>query len=286
MKINVNKFKQFPERYKKFMDKTLNGNSNILCADENDTVIETINDLTKCNHNSVHDDMQSKSFLLPLKTCYLKGISKFSLIIILYQVLILQIALASTGTQLPNSSGLQTSPPASSASKWPSDKNFFDSPVEWLIDLFTCVLTGQSQCMQLTFLIIFLVGGFLSALGAAYKYLCKCCTCCGSKKKEQVDYREQFEQMQQEQEELRKALMDGHYFDKDKMGLGDKKDKDDKDGKDDKKDRDDKHHKYNDNDKDDKCNEKNNDASNGKSEPLMKRSQSQNFHIGYQNAQH
>lgn len=36
MKLSVKKFKQFPERHKKFMDETVNYNNNILCGGEND----------------------------------------------------------------------------------------------------------------------------------------------------------------------------------------------------------------------------------------------------------
>ncbi|SBT01897.1 hypothetical protein POVCU1_070630, partial [Plasmodium ovale curtisi] len=247
------KFKKCLEKCKKFNNYKLTDGINILCIRNNGANTETDKQLTKCNDNDVQNEILANSFILLLNKYYNNVKSKYTVLTGLNQVLILQLVLVQGQAAQPGASDTLN---GNSEQTEVTETSFFENPWNWLISHLNCVLGGKQNCMQLTFLIIFLVGAFLSALGAAYKYLCKCCTCCGSKKKEQVDYREQFEQMQQEQEELRKALMDGHYFDKDKMGLGDKKDKDDKDGKDDKKDRDDKHHKYNDNDKDDKCNEK------------------------------
>ncbi|SBT83730.1 hypothetical protein POCGH01_00143900 [Plasmodium ovale] len=295
MKISRENFTRPLKKHKRFNAISHINRSNEICVIKDDIRSESTKELQKYNYNDIQVNTQSSLRAVSLNTCCNNVTLKFSILLGLYNILILQLALvqsqsAESQSNTSGGGGNQGAQGASSPST-NNDVSFFDEPVTWLLNHFSCVLTGSSNCMQLTFLIIFLVGAVLSALGVMYKYLCKCCTCCCSKKKEQVDYREQFEQLQQEQEELRKALMDGQYFDKNKLDPEEKKSKDDRD------DKNDKHHKHNDDDKcnkydkndrhdkNEKYNEKYNDSSNGTSEPRMKRSQSENFHIGYQRAQ-
>ncbi|SBT34771.1 hypothetical protein POVWA2_023760 [Plasmodium ovale wallikeri] len=271
MKISTANFTHLLKKHKRFNAISLINKSNEICVIKNDIGSESTKELQKFNHNDIHVNTQSSLYPVSLNTCCNNVTLKFSILIGLYNILILQLALVQSQSEQasPNASDGSAAQGASSPST-NTDVSFFDEPVTWMFNHFSCVLTGSSTCMQLTFLIIFLVGAVLSALGVMYKYLCKCCTCCCSKKKEQVDYHEQFEQLQHEQEELRKAIMDGQYFDKNKLDPREKKNKDDRD------DKCDKHDKYSD---------KNNDPSNGMNEPRMRRSQSDSFHIGYQKPQ-
>ncbi|SBT83853.1 hypothetical protein POCGH01_00153200 [Plasmodium ovale] len=286
MRINSKRLKQSLKYHKRCNTQWLNGNSNAIRVINNDVSSKYTKEFTKFNYNEVKVNLWSNIFPLSLNTCFSYSITKFSIFKALYQVLLFQMTLANGAAGSSDASSNQGQREKLESRE--SEKSFFDDPLDWMMNHFNCVMGGNQSCMQLTFLIIFLVGAVLSALGVMYKYLCKCCTCCCSKKKEQVDYREQFEQLQQEQEELRKALMDGQYFDKNKLDPGEKKSKDDRDDRDDKDerdDKDDKSDKYDKNGKNDKYSDKNNDSSNGTNEPRMRRSQSDSFHIGYQKPQ-
>ncbi|SBT83202.1 hypothetical protein POCGH01_00100900 [Plasmodium ovale] len=293
MKINNKKSNNFPEKCKKFIAQQPNDENNILCVKGNEICRDVTKKFKNFKHGAVQDNFQFKLFSLQLNPYYNNFTSNFSILIGLNQLFILILLFVHVSFARANASNPSQMLQESEESK----TSFFSDPGGYIINHFNCVMKGDQTCLQLTFLIIFLVGAVLSALGVMYKYLCKCCACCCPKKKVQVDYREKFEQMQQEQEELRKVLMEGQYFDRDKMGFGDKKDKDDRDDKNDKHHKhndDDKYNKYDKNDRDDKndrhdknekYNEKNNDSSNGTSEPRMKKSQSETFNIGYQKFQ-
>ncbi|SBT72722.1 hypothetical protein, conserved [Plasmodium ovale] len=281
MKINNKKSKNFPEKCKKFIAQHPNDENNILCVKGYEICKDVTKKFKKFKHDVVLDNFQFKLFSLSSNPYYNKFTSKFSVLIGLNQLFILILLFVHISFARANASN--TSQNLNESGE--SSISFLSNPGGYLISHLECVMKGDQTCLQLTFLIIFLVGAVLSALGVMFKCLCKCCTRCFSKKKVQVDYHEKFEQMQQEQEVLRKALMEEQYFDTDKMGLGDKKDKDDRDDKNNKCDKYDKNYKDNKEDKYDKNNKNNNNSANGTREPQMIRTRSETFNIGYQDSQ-
>ncbi|SBT72720.1 hypothetical protein, conserved [Plasmodium ovale] len=219
MKVNSKKIKEFPKKYRKSILQPLNDKSNILIVNNNGIHKGSTKELTKCNSHPVQSTFWFNIFSLPLNTCNNNTISKRSVLIGLYQVFMLQLTLANgnpkgdtNGAQQPNA---EIRPCV--------DVSFLEKPKDFLTKYLECVFDKRDKkSIQYGFVFLAVIAAVLSAIGAIYKRICKCC--CGStetptetENDEEVDYRAQFEHLQQEQEQLRKDLMERQQLCKDDM---------------------------------------------------------------------
>ncbi|SBS89555.1 hypothetical protein POVCU2_0055700 [Plasmodium ovale curtisi] len=199
MKINSRKLKKSPEKCKKFIPQLLNDKNNVLCVNDSNINTETTNELEKCNNNGTHDKLQLQVFMLSLSMCYNNYILKFSVFIRIYQVLLLQLALA-------NGVDSQTSYSSQDGGESPqgSPATLLQDPIGFFQKHIHCIFSGRQQhCIELTFLFLALVGTALSIIGGIFTFFYKCGICCfksrdSRRRKEEIDYRKQFDLMQQQ----------------------------------------------------------------------------------------
>ncbi|SBT34775.1 hypothetical protein POVWA2_023800 [Plasmodium ovale wallikeri] len=200
MKINSRKLKKYPEKCKKFIPQPLNDKNNVLCVNDSGINTEATNELGKCNNNETHGKLQLQVFLLSLSMCYNNYILKFSVFIRLYQVLLLQLALAN-GVDSQTSS---SSRDGAELSNGGGSATLLQDPVGFFRDHIHCIFSGKKQhCIELTFLFLALLGTALSIIGGIFTFFYKCGICCfksrdSRRRKEEIDYRKQFDQMQQQ----------------------------------------------------------------------------------------
>ncbi|SBS93564.1 PIR Superfamily Protein [Plasmodium ovale curtisi] len=220
MTINSRRLKKSSEICKKLISESINDKSNTLCVNNNGTDSEVTNKLKKIINNGILSDLRFNLFSPLLNECYSKGVYKFSVSMELLHVLILQVLLVK-GT----AASLGTSPesnPASQEMGFPKE-SFFENPGVFTTKFVKCIfLNKDSKCIQYGIAFLAVFAAALSALGAIYNRICKCCWGSTEQPAEtendgEVDYREQLEKMQQEHEELRKKLMERRQMCKDEM---------------------------------------------------------------------
>lgn len=170
MKINNRKLKKSPEKCKKFIPQPLNDKNNVLCVNDSDINTETTNELEKCNNNGTHDKLQLQVFMLSLSMCYNNYILKFSVFIRIYQVLLLQLALAN-GVDSQTSSISQD---GGESLQGKSPATLLQDPIGFFQQHIHCIFSGRQQhCIELTFLFLALVGTALSIIGGIFTFFYK-----------------------------------------------------------------------------------------------------------------
>ncbi|SBT83208.1 hypothetical protein POCGH01_00101400 [Plasmodium ovale] len=270
MKINSKKFKTFPKKHNIYIAQQRNDNGNVLLVKNNGIDIGTTKELAECNHDAVQNNFWSNLFAFPLNTCYNKAMPIFSVLIGLYNVLILQAALADG----ENGANSENTVQADSSQSQESTGGFsFNTITGYLQKGFQCISgNGEDNCVQKIFLILSLAGTFLSLIGAVFSLLyrfCSCFMCCRRsprpKPTDQVKYNNQQldlmkMQMQQQQQQMCNALMGAALARKGKMSKGTKKKGNKKGGSE----------------------KKNRNSSNGTNKPRSKNSKDKQIHIGYQ----
>ncbi|SBS89564.1 hypothetical protein POVCU2_0055750 [Plasmodium ovale curtisi] len=254
-----------------FFDKLLNYKSIKLCVNDRGKCRNSTKELKKCNHEYVQDYFRSKICSFPSKTFYNNSVSNISVLIGLYNVLILQLALADS------ENGVQTEDKRSEDSPQSQDNSdgfSFSNIPEYLQKGFQCISGNgnDENCIQKIFLVLSLAGTVLSLIGAVFSLLyrfCSCFMCCRRsprpKSTNQVNYNNQQldlmkMQMQQQQQQMCNALMGAALARKGKMSKGTKKKGNKKGGSE----------------------KKNRNSLNGTNKPRSKNSKDKHIHIGYQ----
>ncbi|SBT83209.1 hypothetical protein POCGH01_00101500 [Plasmodium ovale] len=256
-----------------FFDKLLNYKSIMLCVNDRENCRNATKELKKCNHEYVQDYFRSKICSFSSKTCYNNYVSNISVLVGLCQVLTIQLAHASETAPAETVGNEQLS---TQESKENSDDSFIGTVTRYLKSGFDCISgnnTSDSGCVQRIFLILSLVGTFLSLIGAVFSLLyrfCSCFMCCRrsrTRPMNQVNYNNQQldlmkMQMQQQQQQMCNALMGAALARKGKMSKETKKKGNKKGGK----------------------LRKNKNSSNGTNKSRSKNSKDKEIHIGYQQA--
>ncbi|SBT73687.1 hypothetical protein, conserved [Plasmodium ovale] len=270
MKINSKQRIDFPEKSKRFIDRSLKDNSNILCFNDDGTDTKINNVLTKYNYDGALHNLWTNVFSSPLNKCYNNGISRMLILIGLYHILTLQFLSADEEqTQVGTSYGQ-----ANSGETEETDNGSFITKVIGYVQAgFRCISgkTGDTACVQKIFLVLSLLGTVLSLIGAVFSLLhrfCSCFMCCrrtprprrlnqAYNNNQQLDLM----QMQMQQQQMCNALMGAALSSKGKISKGTKKKGNKKDG----------------------SKKKNKNSSNGANKPKRKNSKDKHVHIGYQN---
>ncbi|SBT00689.1 PIR Superfamily Protein [Plasmodium ovale curtisi] len=267
MKINSKQFIDFPEKSKRFIDKSLKDNSNILCFNDDGTDTEINNVLTKYNYDGALHNLWTNVFSSPLNKCYNNGISITLILIGLYHVLTLQL-LSAEGEQTKE--GGYHGQTLSAITQEKGDGSFIAKVVGYVQTGFQCI-SGQSEdtaCVQKIFLVLSLLGTCLSLIGAVFSLLyrfCSCFMCCRRSPRarptnEGTNNNKQLELMQMQQQQMCNALMGAALSSKGKMSKRTKKKGNKKGGSE----------------------KKNKNSSNGANKPQRKNSKDKHLHTGYQ----
>ncbi|SBS89561.1 hypothetical protein POVCU2_0055730 [Plasmodium ovale curtisi] len=175
MKDNGKQLKQYLAIYKTPIPQPLNYRRNILYANNNNINTETTKELRRYNYNSIPGNILQHIFPLSLKTCYSNAMSKFSVLIGLYQFLILQLKCAGETSSSDGGNG-QSDGAAGSAGQ--SDVTLLGNPMQFFKKRISCVFSGSDpKCIQMTFVLLSLVGTLLSVVGAIFSLLYRFCAC-------------------------------------------------------------------------------------------------------------
>ncbi|SBS89577.1 hypothetical protein POVCU2_0055840 [Plasmodium ovale curtisi] len=253
--INGRKFKRVSKKSENLIAQAPIYNSRILFVNDNNIDTEISKELKKCNNSDVQYILWSHLFAVSLNICYKNAIPKFSLLMILFQVFILQFAVESNAetTSLTNGDShtqgtkveKSESPEEGSDGSAAADivikyllqiKEYVELVVEFVILQFKCVLRDPSAkyCTYSRFIVPGIVGGVtlffsLIILILYWRGMC-CCKPPNAKKMGEDALRAQFEQMQQQmqmqQQQMYRNMMDGYTTD-------DGEDEDDEDDEDD-----------------------------------------------------
>ncbi|SBT73684.1 hypothetical protein, conserved [Plasmodium ovale] len=224
MKVSNKKSNQFPTKHKKHIAQVINGKSSTLfvnCHDAGDT-----KGLTKCNNNGIIHNLRTHTFKLPLNIHYSNALSKFLILVVLYQVLIFHIAAEMEQSSHPSSEKCKKvrdetkESGQSSVFSWEIVKSLAEE-VQCLFNEHVMCLFRENMskdCIYSFLLFIIIAGGVLLFIGAIFTLLYRYGLCCckppsAKKKEEEDDVRKEFEQMQMQmqmqQEHFLRALMRG-----------------------------------------------------------------------------
>ncbi|SBT72726.1 hypothetical protein, conserved [Plasmodium ovale] len=114
--------------------------------------------------------------------------------------------------------------------------SLLESPMEFFKQRISCVFSsGNPKCIQMTFILLSLIGTLLSLIGAIFSYIYRCCMCCmccrrsprskpnneASNKNQQLELMTM--QMQMQQQQMCNALMNAAIMQQDKINKKNKK---------------------------------------------------------------
>ncbi|SBT83212.1 hypothetical protein POCGH01_00101800 [Plasmodium ovale] len=224
MKVSNKKSNQFPTKHKKHIAQVVHGKSSTLFVNDHDT--EDTKELTKCNNNGIIYNLRTHTFKLPLNIYYSNALSKFSILVVLYQVLIFHLAAETEQSSSLSSEkcnkvrGEANESGQSSVFSWKIVKALAEEAQCLFNEHVMCLFRGDisKDCIYSFLRFITIVGGVLLFIGAIFTLLYRYGLCCckppsAKKKEEEDDVRKEFEQMQMQmqmqQEQLLRALMTG-----------------------------------------------------------------------------
>ncbi|SBT83216.1 hypothetical protein POCGH01_00102200 [Plasmodium ovale] len=260
MVINRGKLKRIPKIHENFIMEAPNYKSSILFVNHNNIDTETTKELRKRNNSDKEYKLRLYLYVLPINICYKNAIPKFSLLMILFQVLILQFAVESNAeTTVPNGDSERsvTSADGDRSLDVGSDgtkaadiviaylknvQTYVESVVKFITTKFQCVLYKRSKddCKHAHFIVPGIVGGvtlFISLiiLFLYWRGMC-CCKPPNTKQKGEDALRAQFEQMQQQmqlqQQHMYREMMNGYTTDDGEDEEDDEDDDDEEDEED------------------------------------------------------
>ncbi|SBT34780.1 hypothetical protein POVWA2_023850 [Plasmodium ovale wallikeri] len=201
-----------------FIIEQLKDRSDTFCVNCNGKCKDVSNELKKYNHNGDQVNLCYNLFVLILKTCKNNAISKFSVLIGVYQGFMVHFAQGNvTDAQAEGSNGRSISSQQNTG-----DQSFLSTITGYLKGAFDCISNSSNEnesCVQRIFLFLSLAGTFLSLIGAMFSLLykfCSCFMCCRRSPrpkaaKQANNNNKQLElmqmQMQMQQQQMSNALM-------------------------------------------------------------------------------
>ncbi|SBT34781.1 hypothetical protein POVWA2_023860 [Plasmodium ovale wallikeri] len=269
----------------KYISEQLKDKNDALYVNGNEVCRGATKKLKKCNREDAKDYFRSTAFSLPLKTGYGSSVSKFSVLLGLYQVLIIPLICMSETAPAGSGSNGSQSTQEGEANGYGS---FIVTIKGYLQSGINCISNSSSEnsgCVQKIFLFLSLAGTFLSLIGAMFSLLyrfCSCFMCCRRSPRPKAtnqanNNNKQMElmqmQMQMQQQQMCNALMGAALAKGGAVKNGNKKgdmNKGDKKGE---------KHKRNKKDGNDRKKKK---SPSGKKKPRGKNSKDKRLHIGYQ----
>ncbi|SBT73691.1 hypothetical protein, conserved [Plasmodium ovale] len=218
MKHNGKQLKQYLAICKNPIPQPLNYRRNTLYANNNNINRETTKELRRYSYNGIPGNILQHIFPLSLKTCYSNAMYNFSILIGVYQFLILQVTYAEGTTTVEGNGQLN----GDAGSEEQRNATLLENPMQFFKERISCVFSGtDSKCIQMTFVLLSLVGTLLSVVGAIFSLLyrfCACFFCCrrsprpGSTNQvndnnKQLELMQMQMQMQMQQQQMSNALM-------------------------------------------------------------------------------
>ncbi|SBT73689.1 hypothetical protein, conserved [Plasmodium ovale] len=199
-----------------FIIEQLKDRSDTFCVNCNGKCKDVSNELKKYNHNGDQVNLCYNLFVLILKTCKNNAISKFSVLIGVYQGFMVHFAQGNgTNAQVEGSNG-----DSIGSQQGTGDQSFLTTVTGYLKDAFDCISNSSNKnegCVQRIFLFLSLAGTFLSLIGAMFSLLykfCSCFMCCrrsprpkAAKQANNNNKQLELMQMQMQQQQMSNALM-------------------------------------------------------------------------------
>lgn len=146
MKVNSKEFKHFSNKREKVISKSPFDKSSTSGVNYNVVYTGKTKKLTKYNHNGVQVNLLSNLFALLLNKCYRNGISKFLVVIILYEVLILH-STGESGVAANTDDSQEETNGTNSASFFDLStmQNYLQNVVCYLKEQIMCVITQEDD---------------------------------------------------------------------------------------------------------------------------------------------